>query len=415
MVVTKEIMIRSDAYKYDRILYRYEAARKALRERYENSEGQLSKDQSKETRLAFYHLRSAIPKVISDREAHASLQRWKQFKVLRRLYVELLPDFDFSHIPGEEGIKPLWDGALPLQTDSLQARTPVAATELGETFKARFHKALSLHTIAMTLRQLGFAAQYKRHDTRNPGQLAQTIACTAWEKGPLAFEEVTIDVTKMEQIEGLEVFDFLYGFLLPKIFSRDTFLSWNSPFYTTALARDSTEFRTQAFREAYFYPSDIADLINHNIWEKDSKYPEDKAAYLKNLGCLENLTVTGGFDWWVPFSRKPMLMGAVGAEMFVEILKGDIVWRWYDDLRIKNGSPFELDSSWPGHEESRSDVEQALTKMIQALNDTDGNSNEIDGGLKENADDDEDNNADGDIDNDASGGVFGGVDGDANS
>lgn len=134
-----------------------------------NSEGQISQTQSRETRLAFYHLSKAIPRLISNEEALASLHRWKQFKILRRLYVELLPDFNESHMPMQQEIRPLWDGALPLQTDSLRARTPVAITEFDETFKARFHNALSLHTIAMTLRQLGLAARFKSRDGLNPG------------------------------------------------------------------------------------------------------------------------------------------------------------------------------------------------------------------------------------------------------
>ncbi|KAL8994317.1 MAG: hypothetical protein Q9188_007104 [Gyalolechia gomerana] len=367
ILITRRIMANSDTYKYDRILYKYEAARISLRQRYEDSEGQLSDDQSRETRLAFYHLRSPIRKLISNEEAHISLQRWQRFKILRRLYVELLPDFDAAHNHEGDGVIPLWDGAIPLQSDSFRARTPVAATELDETFKARFHKALSLHTIAMTFRQLGLAARFKKRRGVSPGQIAQLTATTAWCKGSHTFGKYTIDVTKMEQIDGLEIFDFLYSYLVPELFPRGTFIAWISPMFTTAQTQDCADELIQAYREAYLYPSDIADLLNNKVWEKDSIFPEDKAVYLKNLGFLENLTVRRGWDWWTPFTRRTMTMGALSPEMFIELLRGGKGWGWYDQIRSRAGSPFKADSTWPVHENSESDVEEALANLPRAL------------------------------------------------
>ncbi|KAI4180415.1 MAG: hypothetical protein L6R41_007256 [Letrouitia leprolyta] len=190
---------------------------------------------------------------------------------------------------------------------------------------------------------------------------------SAWCKGALSYGNIQIKTKKIEQIHGMEMYDFLYGFLLPELLSRDTILTWISPLYTTDRQRDRSELLVQADREAYIYPADIADLLNHKIWEKDSTFPEDKAIYLKNLGFLEKLTVRGGYDWWVPFSRKAMVFVAATTKMFLDVLKGEEMWSWYDDLRDENGSPFEIGSGWPRYEESDSNVKEAMTEMIRGM------------------------------------------------
>ncbi|KAL8932565.1 MAG: hypothetical protein Q9211_006242 [Gyalolechia sp. 1 TL-2023] len=351
LVIVKQIMANSDTYKYDRILHKHEAARISLRQRYESSNnGQLSNEHSRETRLAFYHLRSPIPRLISNEEARISLQRWQHFKTLRNLYVELLPDFESAHsrdIHEGDGVVPPLGGDLPLQPESLPAETTVAATELDENFKARFHKALSLHTIAMTFRQLGLASRFKNRRRFSPGQVAQLTATTAWCKGGQTFGKYTINVTKMEQIDGLEIFDFLYSYVVPDLFPQDTFIAWISPMYTNAQKRNCNDELIQAYCEAYLYPSDIADLLNNKVWEQDSTFPEDKAVYLKNLGFLEKPTVRRGLDWWTPFTRRSMTMAAVSPEMFNEILRGERGWGWYDETRQEAGSPFKANSTWP--------------------------------------------------------------------
>ncbi|KAL8707378.1 MAG: hypothetical protein Q9225_007765 [Loekoesia sp. 1 TL-2023] len=369
--ISKRIIAHSEVYKYDRILNKYDAAITDLRLRYRQSQGELSDKQSKATRLAFNRLGDPIPDFIDDEEVHMIRRRWQSFKILRCSYRKLLPAFEEAHAHQDEGVKPLPKGSfrtLFQPNDSQNQDSP--APQLDKAFKPRFHRALCLHTMAMSLRQLGLAGRFKQTSSLNNARTAHTIATTAWMKGSQRCSSYGILTTKEDKYDGLEVFDFIYSFLLPELFPRDTFITWIAPMYTTSEKRDCDQELTQVLCRAYLYPSDVADLLRNNIWEKGSEFPKDKTAYLMDLGFLEERMSPNGFDWWTSFTRRSMVMAVCTPRNLMESLLSAQPGRltWYDKYRKEAGSPFIAGASWPGDEGGGVSAGSLFESILSAFN-----------------------------------------------
>lgn len=298
------------------------------------------------------------------------LKRWQSFSILRCLYQRLLHAFEHAHAHQDEGVKPLAKGSLRSLFKSNDTQdTALPAPQLDESFEPRFHRALCLHTIAMTLRQLGLAGRFKQTLSLTNADQAHTIATVAWMKGSQRFSNYGIHTTQKDKYDGLEVFDFIYSFLLPELFPRDTFITWIAPMYTTSEKRRCDQDLTQALCQAYLYPSDVADLLQNKIWERGSEFPMEKTAYLKSLGFLEERMSANGFNWWSSFTRRSMVMAVCTPRNLMESLFSAQPGRltWYDKYRKEAGSPFKAGASWPADGEGGLSVGGLFEIMLSAF------------------------------------------------
>ncbi|KAL9604684.1 MAG: hypothetical protein Q9219_000404 [cf. Caloplaca sp. 3 TL-2023] len=193
LVIIKSIAATSNTYKYDRILCRHDSAIKELRQRYEASDGRLNEVQSQTTRRTLDRLRGATPKDISDEEANLIFNRWESFHIIRRLYVNFLPDFEVAHFDEVSMLASLKKDSLPipLRSHDLQDETSEPTyPQLAKSFKTCFHQAL--------------------------------------------FGAYSIYPTREERFAGLEVFDFICSFLIPELCSHDPFITRINPLHASA-------------------------------------------------------------------------------------------------------------------------------------------------------------------------------------
>lgn len=296
--------------------------------------------------------------------------RWKQFSFLRGLYVDNLISDEFEISRAYFDSEVLWDARESVKkiTDASIQRSHFNHSQFeqnrhfGPEFKARFHRSLCLHSMAILGLRFGKASrdQPLDHGVR-PTNESQKVAADVkdsigdlWRKKSVIAGGKTTVLNGDTKIECLEVSDFLYPFLLKKIVPYERLASWtrgNAGDYPYRwIIEDMGGEDPFTIEERYDFlsyccgvlePHDLAELIDNRAWVGDDTYPPDKGMYMQIRGMFDG-EGPGDAGWDISFSRTGMMRELQYDAMFEKAGAREI-FQW-DELRLRLGSPFLPDA-----------------------------------------------------------------------
>ena len=164
----------------------------------------------------------------------------------------------------------------------------------------------------------------------------------------------TIDLDRDTKIDCLEIFDFLYLFLLDKMIPYERLASWigkDASVYPYCWWAIHTDIRDAFPIEGWdkllstcrwaLEPRDLGQLVQNRAWVGDNTYPPDKVMYMQVRGNFE----TGdGREALMsrPSLRNRMVLG-LHCTRWLELVY-DVETCWWDQLRVRLGSPFLLNA-----------------------------------------------------------------------
>ena len=287
--------------------------------------------------------------------------RWQQLRYLRELYLDdlLSKEFDLfrsrfaSESLSEETRAAIYEPGIIKSSDTMSRLE--RSRGFDRNFKARFHKSLCLHSIAIISRsiaetsrdQLISSPSHTPRDEDIDEDAAQVIADTVgvlWDKGSLDLGS---------KLDCLEVFDFLYIFLMRKLLPLEQLNSWteeNLDDWPYERVEHETEIESWysfiGHAEWHLQPVDIVDLIKERAISGAS-YPRDKSLHMRVRGMFD-VGDGGGMDWYTGFERDSMvdaLRSGLRIQQFENIDRWYRWWdrpRWWDQVRLRSGRPFEV-------------------------------------------------------------------------
>ena len=302
---------------------------------------------------------------LNDDEIDDIAERWRRLKLLQQLYLDtqLSGEFeawrsafasDISAAARAEILKPgitTSSNAAIIQAQSLRYRSD---------FKGRFHKSLCLNTIAVASIQLAKTCREVPGDDLILGVDLDLIeaASNLWTRSRVFVKGRAEDPDLCTKADTLEVFDFLYMFLLPKLVPN---FEWQWDIWNHGDAdyspyeyghHEETGSVPASKQEWYvlledcrrcFQPPDLVELIQHRTWA--SPYPHEKGVFSSQRGMFD-FGESGTIDWVNFFERKDIVQGLhkVDDENYnLQRTKWGIrgtEWPcWWDRVRLAIGSP----------------------------------------------------------------------------
>ena len=277
---------------------------------------------------------------LTDVEVEGISIRWQKLGILRDLYLDEAISKDFEK--------------YKLQFVSKGARYPIdeKSPELvaernpnhnyAPDFKARFHRSLCLHSIALAARS--HAVYWSGHEEDDPSieERLFNLVDDLWAKGDIVLNGRFVQIKDYAQCDGIEIFDFVYYFLLEKVvpFSAlesrttqdaDRFIYNGLESWSSLLAR---------LRLA-LQPLDIVDLVKHKTWRAESNIPADIMRKLYEREHFDFVQEPWGVDchtryWAIDAIHQRLCSGSYECPG-CEADGKPCLW---DELRIKLGSPF---------------------------------------------------------------------------
>ncbi len=290
---------------------------------------------------------------LTDVDVDDISKRWQKLGILRDLYLDEAISRDFekykvqfvSQGPGylkPNGIRPIIEESPELAIKSKSDHN------YDPDLKARFHQSLCLHSIALATRSHAIYSRDQVQMENDPpnliGRRLWETAFYLWVKSNIVLNGHHVQLSDHAQFDCLEIFDFLYLFLLEKVVPFSALESW------TAEAADRYPYDEDEghlenwFSLLYHYgltlqPSDIVDLVKHKSWREESTFPADKTKYMCERGLFD-IGLQGAADYHTCFTRLSLIH-----ETRHSLCSGgdnndqhrSCLW---DELRIKLGSPF---------------------------------------------------------------------------
>lgn len=347
-------------YKYDLHVVRLIAACSSLAEVYRRYGSDLT-DEQRPSEAAFF---DCVETPLSNGTLTNELLdriclHWEDTRVLRKLYLDpyIAAECDAVRLKiANEDIAIPAPGVTILSKDWLQADFKIGPDH---TFKERFHKALCLNTIA-TLGHILAKASFR--DTRDG---MDALHLLTWTHERITIAGAEIELTLKERIECVEVDEFLYAFLLPKLLPLKKFQAWAeetsgiwSLGYIPNMAGEENFYCWSLFLlncRVFFQPLDLVNLFTSqsrgsHALEDMADYPPDKELYMLEKGIYDHGEGADGGGQWeiVGWKRRLRLDNWDWACLFED---ADLLHeytatekdQWWDRVRGKSGSPFHRD------------------------------------------------------------------------
>ena len=292
---------------------------------------------------------------LTDVDVDEISKRWWKLGILRDLYLDeaISRDFDkykVQFVSQGSGYLRL-DGNRPMIEENPELAiesNPNPNHKYAPDFKARFYQSLCLHSIARVTRS---HAMYSRDQVQNNVNSPNSIGTRLfravgdlWVKHHIELNGHAVQLSHHAQFDRLEIYDFVFYFLLEKVIPFSALESWTTeagdryPYDETEGGLDSWVTLLYHCRLT-FLPSDIVDLVKHKTWRTDSNFPADKTNYM----CERGLFDLGGdafVDFHTHFSRHSIIHGTSHSLCSgSDILDEDKFCLW-DVLRVRLGSPF---------------------------------------------------------------------------
>lgn len=288
--------------------------------------------------------------------------RWQQFGYLRELYLdeETWRQYEnFRHkFPRPLSKKQRAKLVKPGLSKPSHSLVPRKDRNLDPDFKARFHRSVCLNSLALVSRLVGqfsmdevvYADNYDGDDGGLFDEISNDI-CDAWSKQTVVIGGNALTLNCEDRLDCMEVWDFLYMFLLQKVFPRANLSAWTEndlddwPFQETFHSAISSWYSFLDNARWAIQPQDLVDLIQNEAWDLEKKYPADRSTYLKLRGVFD-LGYSDYVDWYSMFERSSIVQGLVvdvpGAEENFQIVSSYKPC-WWDEIRANFGSPFQPD------------------------------------------------------------------------
>lgn len=317
---------------------------------------------------------------LSDNEIDDIAERWRQFNLLQRLYLDTQLSEEFeawrSAFVSDLSAKARANILKPgITTSSNAASIQEQSQRYGPDFKSRFYKSLCLNTIAVASLQLAKTCREVPGDVPELGvdNDVGTAVTDLWTRSRIFMNGSAEDLAICTKADTLEVFDFLYMFLLPKVVHKfewkmDSRNGGNPDEWPLGYGYyDETDgillrIKRYAFLDdcrRCFQPLDLIDLIQHSSWA--SPYPHKKDVYLNQRGMFDD-GESGDIEWYSFFERADILDGllSMGDEIY-EPQNTDMP-SWWDRVRLVVGSPFGEGCEGKYEAEVRRRIEQKDSK-----------------------------------------------------
>lgn len=307
--------------------------------------------------------RQCTTKHLNDGIIDSVVLRWQQFGYLRDLYLdeEIWRQYeDFRHrfprpLSKKQRAKLVKPG-LPKPSHSM---VPRKDRNLDLDFKARFHRSVCLNSLALINRLVGqfsmdevvYADNYNGDDGGLFDEISNDI-CDAWSKQTVIIGGDTLTLDCEDRLDCLEIWDFLYMFLLQKVIPCDSVSAWTEkdqdewPFEESFHSDKITAWYSFLDNARWaIQPHDLVHLIQNEAWDLERKYPADRSTYLKLRGVFD-LGYSDCVDWYSMFERSSIVQGLLvdvpGAEENYQIVSSYKPC-WWDEIRANFGSPFQPD------------------------------------------------------------------------
>ncbi|MCJ1242928.1 hypothetical protein MMC30_000124 [Trapelia coarctata] len=359
--IARAIVLSSDVYKYDLCVVNFIAACSSLAEIYRRHGSDLTLEQ-RPSEVAF--LQCSEPRLCTETLTDELLNRiclhWENTRIFRTLYLDASVAAEYevtrNRIACDDPIMPVL-GFTMLSNDWLQAGSNRGSDH---TFKGRFHKALCLNTIATLAHTLGKAT----FPVTVEGTLA--VELLTWTTRNIVIADTQIPLTPEEMIDCMEVYDFLYLFMLPKLLPLKKIQTWAkessglwSLGYSVGLGREEN-FQYWSFFlfncRLFLQPLDLAALFSSQSWRSGVpgmriRYPPNMEFYMLERGCYDSgadirdkwqtdewdrRLIVDGLDWVI-------LSDGIDLSYYGD---GPDQRRWWDRIRAKSGSPFRRSFSF---------------------------------------------------------------------
>lgn len=299
----------------------------------------------------------------TDEEIQRIVLRWKRFSFLRGLYVDenISQEFDrfrtalASDLTPEERATMVLPGfnSGSIETSHVNRMKFMQNNRFAGDFKARFHRILCLHSMAVIGLHFAKISTAEPESEQEGHDVAEMID-HLWIKEDVLAGGKKTEFDLNTQLDGVEVFDFLYMFLLKKILPYYNLASWigndagQYPFEwrVTGLPNEPELLEWYSFLchcRKVLQPDDLVDLIENGAWRGRSSGPQNKSMYLRVRGMFEQGDQNElGFDWNTDFERSSIVR-ALCATLEGVLMGPEDPCGW-DHLRLRLGSPFSENS-----------------------------------------------------------------------
>ena len=291
---------------------------------------------------------------MSSEDVDAITLRWRQMGYLRDLYLDDLLSKEFDLFRTRFAAKlSRADRAVIVQPGLMASSTSSSRFKCSQQythgFKAQFYQSLCLHSMAIATLQLAqVAPDISGEITRDPYETFIANIYDLWSKQSVVLGGMKILLGWDVKLYCLEVFDFLYMFLLRKILPFEMLDAWTEA-YAGLHPYDRWGFGDNSSRIEEWYnflenyrsvltPCDIFGLIKHQAWRADATFPQSKSMYMKVRGIFD-LGPDGTLDFGsIDNNRAPML-GSICKERSADSACPEEP-SWWDPVRVVYGSPF---------------------------------------------------------------------------
>ena len=316
----------------------------------------------------------------TDQEIQKIIARWKSFSFLRGLYVDDNVSREFerfraaftSSLTPEQGASILSPGLSDaiIESSHVNGVRVMPKNRFVGDFKARFHKILCLHSMAIISLQLAKISRVEPEPTTSkPKQehAVTEIIENLWTKEFVLAGGKTTAFQLDTQLDGLEVFDFLYLFLLRKILPYQRLVDWigndagDHPFeWNVAGVPNALELpEWYSFMRnccKVLQPDDLVGLIENRTWAAYYNYPPNKSMYMRVRGMFERGNENElRFNWDTDFERVTLVRALYTTSVYNTMVAEEPCW--WDHVRLRLGSPF-LKNSIYAYENKIDDISQ---------------------------------------------------------
>ena len=278
--------------------------------------------------------------------------RWQTNRVLRELYLDpaVFAEYEafrkkFIAAPTAEDtfhiVSPGFQPAIPMT----QRHSNQSQLRCGRSFSSAFHKTLCLHSLAMAMRTLVIATNSSK--ALDDGTV--DAALDAWDKSTVFIGHRRLELSIATRVRCLETWDFIYHFLLRKLFPPEILDQWVTACSTSFTSRGSESYDLKDFRSYFMdrlrwglHPHDVVKAITTQAWTIDSTFVTDKHDFMMMRGTFET-TVLDPDVWIEDFCRTPLVMQVEPTDRWHKWEEERLYW---DDCRLQLGSPFHPDFKW---------------------------------------------------------------------
>lgn len=278
--------------------------------------------------------------------------RWRQLRLLRQLYLDDVVAQEFRHFRAQFALVPSAQArAAIVEPGVVKSSQSKQSHHFGLDFKARFHKSLCLHSMAIASRNIAKAGVLDPsrppypHHLKDLSDQTTTDVCELWTKTSVVIGGEKRSLSLETRLDCLEVFDFLYLFLLKKVIPFDRLEDWlrrASEDWPYAWMSDESNGPWYYFLNHCRWtlqPLDLVDLIKNQAWTADAFYPQDKIEYIRVRSFFDLGTAYEG-DWYSGLERFSMVHALLpGSTHYLYENTEDGCW--WDMVRLDIGPPFQ--------------------------------------------------------------------------